>query len=102
VPTPELLEQLRAERDAVAAELPAAAERAEHLREAATEDTVSGHLRHAIHRSRRPLETIARDAGIPADLLCDWLAGERTLRSDVLDRVAQAVGADVAVTLRAP
>lgn len=99
---PELLEQLRAERSAIAAELPEATERAERLREAAAENTVSGHVRRAVHGSRRPLETIARDADISADLLCDWLAGDRTLRSDVLDRVAQAVGADIAVTLRAP
>jgi hypothetical protein len=96
---PELLEQLRAERVAIAAELPEAAER---LREAAAENTVSGHVRLAVHHSRRPLETIARDSGISSDLLCDWLSGERTLRSDALDRVAQAVGADIAVTLRSP
>jgi hypothetical protein len=96
-----LLEQLRADRKTIAAELPEATERAQRLSEAGAENTVSGSVRRAVHRSRRPLDAIARDAGIPADLLCDWLAGDRTLRSDVLDRVAQAVGADIAVTLRA-
>jgi hypothetical protein len=99
---PELLDHLRADRDAVEAELPEATQRAERLREAAAENTVSGRVRRAVHQSRRPLDAIARDAGIPAETLCDWLAGERTLRSDVLDRVAQAVGAEIAVTLRTP
>ncbi len=98
---PELLERLRADREAIAAELPEAAERAERLREAAAENTVSGRLRWAVHQSRRPLDSIARDAGIGVELLCDWLAADRNLRSDVLDRVAQAVGAEMSITLRA-
>jgi hypothetical protein len=99
---PELFAQLRADRDAIAAELPEAVQRAERLREAAAENTVSGRVRHAVHQSRRPLDAVARDAGIPIELLCDWLAGDRTLRSDALDRIAQAVGAEMAVTLRTP
>jgi hypothetical protein len=97
---PELLEQLKSEREVIAAELPEATQRGERLHEAAAENTVSGHLRTAIHQSRRRLDSIAPDAGIPVESLCDWLSGDRTLRSDVLDRLAQAVGADVAVTLR--
>ena len=97
---PELLEQLRADREAIAAELPEAIQRSERLREAAAENTMSGRLRRAVHQSRRPLDTIAGEAGIPVELLCDWLAGDRTLRSDVLDRVAQAVGAEMSITLR--
>jgi len=96
----EILEQLRADREAIASELPEATQRAERLREAAAENTVSGRVRRAVHQSRRPLDAIARDAGIPVELLCDWLAGDRTLRSDVLDRVAQAVGAEMSITLR--
>ena len=99
---PELLERLCADREVIAGGLPEAIQRAERLREAAAENTVSGHVRRAVHRSRRPLEAIAHDAGIPLEVLCDWLSGERTLRSDVLDRVAQAVGAEIAVTLRTP
>jgi hypothetical protein len=97
---PEMLEQLRADREAIAAELPEAIQRSERLREAALENTMSGRLRRAVHQSRRPLDAIARDAGIPVELLCDWLAGDRTLRSDALDRVAQAVGAELSITLR--
>jgi hypothetical protein len=96
----ETLEQLRADREAIAAELPEAIQRSERLREAAVENTMSGRLRRAVHQSRCALDTIARDAGIPVELLCDWLAGDRTLRSDVLDRVAQAVGAEMSITLR--
>ena len=96
----DVLEQLRADRDAIAAELPEATQRAERLHEAAAENTISGRVRRAVHQSRRALDAIARDAGIPVELLCDWLAGDRTLRSDVLDRVAQAVGAEMSITLR--
>lgn len=97
---PDLLEQMRVDRDSIAGELPEAVQRAERLREAAAENTLSGHLRQAVHQSRRALDAIAADAGIPVELLCDWLSGDRTLRSDVLDRVAQAVGADITVTPR--
>ena len=97
---PELLEQFRQDRALIAAEVPEATQRGERLREAAAENTVSGHLRRAIHQSRRRLDEIARDAGISVESLCDWLSGDRTLRSDVLDRLPQAVGADIAVTLR--
>ena len=96
----DLLEQLKRDRELIAAELPEAIERGDRLREAAAENTVCGHLRRAIHQSRRQLDSIAGEAGIDVELLCDWLAGDRTLRSDVLDRLAQAVGADLAVTLR--
>jgi hypothetical protein len=97
---PELLGQLQADRAAIAAELPDAIQRAERLREASAENTVSGHIRRAVHQSGRSLHWIARTAGISVELLADWLAGDRTLRSDVLDRTAQAVGADIAVTPR--
>jgi len=96
-----VLEQLRRDREPIAAELPQAIRRGERLCEAAAETTVSGHLRRAIHQSRRPLDAIAADAGIPVELLCDWLAGDRTLRSDALDRLAQAVAAEISIRLPA-
>ncbi|MGH7137836.1 MAG: hypothetical protein ACREHD_18965 [Pirellulales bacterium] len=94
---PELLEQLRRDRQKIAGELPELLERGKRLDEAAAEDTISGHLRAAIHGSGRPLKTIAADAGLDVFALCDFLEGTRTLRSDVLDRLAQAVGASVHV-----
>jgi hypothetical protein len=72
------------------------------MEEAARENSLSGHLRNAIHRSGRPLKKIAADAGLHAFLLCDFLEGTRTLRSDVLDRLAQAVGAVIHVEPAAP
>src|SRR5438552_19150002 len=92
---PELLEQLRCDREKVTAELPELKERAQRLDEAAAENSLSGHLRRAIHRSGRPLKKIAAEVGLDVFLLCDFLEGTATLRSDVLDRLAQAVGATI-------
>ena len=94
---PELLEQLRQDREKIATELPELLERGKRLEEAATENSISGHLRDAIHRSGRPLREIAAEAGLDAFALCDFLEGTHTLRSDVLDRLAQAVGATIQV-----
>ena len=91
----ELLEQLRLDRAKIAAELPELKERGKRLDEAAVENSLSGHLRRAIHRGGRPLKKIAAEAGIDVLLLCDFLEGTATLRSDVLDRLAQAVGATI-------
>jgi len=91
----DLLEQLRRDRDKIAAELPELLERGQRLDEAAAENSLCGHLRRAIHHSRQPLKKIAADAGIDVLLLCDFLEGTRTLRSDVLDRLTQAVGATI-------
>lgn len=92
---PELLEELRRDREKIAAELPELLERRKRLDEAAAESSLSGRLRDAIHRSGRPLKRIAAEVGIDAFLLCDFLEGTQTLRSDVLDRLAQAVGAAI-------
>ncbi len=97
----ELLFQIQRDRDAIARELPTLAERDARMCEAATENTLCGHLRQAIHQSRRPLDDIAREAGISTEVLCVFLEGERTLRSDVLDRLVLAVGATVSLTPQA-
>jgi len=91
----ELLEQLRRDRTRIAAELPELMERGQRLDEAAAENSLSGHLRLAIHRSGRPLKKIAAELGLDVFLLCDFLEGTATLRSDILDRLAQAVGATI-------
>jgi hypothetical protein len=93
----ELLEQLRRDREKIATELPALIERGRLLEEAAAENSLSGHLRGAIHRSGRPLKKIAAEVGLEVFVLCDFLEGTRTLRSDVLDRLAQAVVATIHV-----
>src|SRR5258708_36474826 len=91
----ELLAQLRRDREKIAAELPELLERGQRLDEAASENSLSGHLRRAIHRSGRPLKKIAAEVGLDVFVLCDFLEGKATLRSDVLDRLAQAVGATI-------
>lgn len=93
----ELLEQLRRDREKIAEELPELIERGKRLEEAAAEDSLCGHLRRAIHHSGRQLKQIAADVGVDVFVLCDFLEGTRTLRSDVLDRLAQAVGANIKV-----
>jgi hypothetical protein len=93
----ELQEQLRRDREKIAAELPELLERGRRLEEAAAEDSLCGHLRRAIHGSGRPLKKVAADGGLDVFVLCDFLEGTRTLRSDVLDRLAQAVGAVIHV-----
>ena len=100
--SPELLEQLRRERALIAEELGELSERHERMVEAKGEETFSGHLRRAIHRSGRLVREIAADAGVPSQVLCEFLEGTRTLRSDVLDRLAQAVHATISVELRRP
>ncbi len=90
-----MLEQLKRDRAKIAAELPELFERGRLLDEAATENSLSGHLRRAIHRSGRPLKKIADEVGLDVFALCDFLEGTRTLRSDVLDRLVQAVAATI-------
>src|SRR5260370_38400797 len=89
----ELLEQLRRDRSKIAVELPELLERGQRLDEAAAETSLSGHLRLAIHRSGRPLKKIAAEVGLDVFLLCDFLEGPPTLRSDVLGRLAQTLRA---------
>jgi len=100
--SPELLEQLRRERALIDAELDELGERHDRMAEAKAEETFSGHLRRAIHHSGRLVREIAAEAGVSSQTLCDFLEGTRTLRSDVLDRLAQAVHATISVEPRRP
>ena len=85
------------ERELIEQELPELHQRDARMREGAAEPTLSGSLRRAVHRSRRPLTDIAHQAGISTAALCGFLEGEHTLQSDVLDRLAQAVLGHVSV-----
>jgi hypothetical protein len=98
--SPELREQLRRDRAAIGEEWPELTERHDRMVEAQAEDTFSGHLRRAVHHSGRLVREVAADAGISSQALCEFLEGTRTLRSDVLDRLAQAVDAAIAVEPR--
>lgn len=93
----ELLLQVRKDRDAIAKELDELASQNARLAAAAADDTLSGHLRQAIHASRCPLTHIAREAGIDTEALLQFLEGEHGLPSETLDRLARAAG--VVVTL---
>jgi hypothetical protein len=98
----DLHEQLPHDRALIAEGLPELGERHDRMVEAKSEDTFCGHLRRAIHRSGRIVREIAADAGVSSLTLCEFLEGTRTLRSDVLDRLAQAVHATISVEPRPP
>jgi transcriptional regulator with XRE-family HTH domain len=85
-------DRLAEQRRRLAEELPDLIRRNQLAREAGEEPTLSGELRRAIHSSKVPLAQIADAAGITSIMLSEFLTGERTLRSDVLDRLAHALG----------
>jgi hypothetical protein len=90
--TPRQQASLRRNRRLIAAELPDLTARDQMRKEARDEPTFSGELRRAIHASRLTLSEIATQAGIPPLMLDEFLTGERTLRSDVLDRLTRSLG----------
>jgi hypothetical protein len=90
--TPEEQERLKRQRELIAKELPDLVQRDQMCKEAQEESTLSGELRHAIHTSQLSLSAIAYQAGITPLLLDEFLTGERTLRSDVMDRLATVLG----------
>ena len=79
-------------REQIAAELPDLVARERRMREASEENTFSGELRRAIHRGEQDLISLASIVGVTPVQLSEFLTGERTLRSDVLDRLVAAVG----------
>lgn len=85
-------ERLAVGRAQVARELPDLALRDQMRKDAREEPTLSGELRRAIHASDLSLTEIAAQAGVTPIVLDDFLTGERTLRSDVLDRLAAVLG----------
>ncbi len=95
---PGLLATMKRDRELIGEELPELAERNARMQQAAAEDTLCGHLRRAIHQSRRPLRDLAGEAGISTTVLCDFLEGEKTLPSNVLDRLTQGVGVTISLT----
>jgi hypothetical protein len=91
-PTEHELARINALREKVHAELPDLIARNQLREEARQEPTLSGALRRAVHESRRPIDHIARETGIGPVHLEEFLTGERNLFSDVIDRLAKAVG----------
>jgi hypothetical protein len=90
--TPEEQDRLRRQREQVVAELPDLTARDRMRKEAGAEPTLSGALRRAIHASQLALTSVAARAGVTPLQLDEFLTGERTLRSDVFDRLAAALG----------
>lgn len=90
--TPQQRASLQRNRRRIAAELPELAVHDQRRKEAREEPTLSGELRRAIHASPRSLAEMASLAGISVLVLDEFLTGERTLRSDVLDRLATSLG----------
>jgi hypothetical protein len=76
-------------------ELPELAKRLQLATEAAKENTFSGELRRAIHASGLTLITIADRVGSTPIILDEFLTGERTLRSDTIDRIAALLGCEL-------
>jgi hypothetical protein len=85
-------DRLKRSREQVAEELPDMVVRDQLRKEAREESTLSGSLRRAIHASNVSLTTIANRVGVPLVVLDEFLTGERTLRSDVMDRLAKVLG----------
>ena len=94
--------RLAEHRAAVATELPDLMARDQLTREAREEPTLSAELRRAIHASDKSLSAIAVQAGVSPIHLDEFLTGERTLRSDVMDRLAQVLGCEVKLTAAKP
>lgn len=95
--TPQQRAGLRRRRNLIAREFPDLTARDQMRKEARDEPTLSGELRRAIHASPLSLADIAAPAGISPLLLDDFLTGERTLRSDVLDRLAANLGFEMSL-----
>ena len=96
--TEEEKKRLAHSREQIAQELPDLQMRDQMRKDARDEATLSGDLRRAIHASELSLLEIATQAGITPIMLDDFLTGERTLRSDVMDRIANVLGYKVGPT----
>jgi len=100
VVSPEMLLQIRRERDSIASELVDLALQDARLAAAAADGTLSGILRRAIHASRKPLRRIAEDARVSPVALNGFLEGTLALQSDELDRLADAAGVVVSLAVQ--
>lgn len=90
--TPAEQERLAEYRRQIATKLPDLEARDQMRKDAREESTLSGELRRAIHQSDLSLAEIATRVGVTPNTLDDFLTGERTLRSDVIDRLTITLG----------
>ena|SRR5579872_7336815 len=86
---PALMRKVRRSRALIAKELPELIKKNQLLHDAMRERTTSGALRRAIHASKVLLPDLADRAHTDMDTLDAFLTGERTLTSDVIDRLAK-------------
>ena len=93
--TPAEEARLAAYREQIARELPDLVARDQMRKDAREESTLSSELRRAVHESAWSLAEIAARAGITPVVLDDFLTGERTLRSDVIDRLTSLLGCEL-------
>ncbi len=84
-------ERLARHRQQIAGELPDLEARDQMRKDARDESTLSGELRRAIHGSNLSLAEIAAQTDVSPIVLDDFLTGERTLRSDVIDRLTRVL-----------
>jgi hypothetical protein len=89
--TPAQQRRLEKARAQVAQELPDLIRRNQLAHDARKEKTLSGAIRRAVHGFPLSPKTIAERAGIGWDDLDDFMTGEKTLASDVMDRLAKVV-----------
>jgi hypothetical protein len=87
--------QIKRWQEQIKEELPDLAIRLRKATKAAEENTFSGELRRAIHASGLTLNYIADGAGTTPIVLDQFLIGEGTLQSDVIDRVAGLIGCEL-------
>jgi hypothetical protein len=90
--TPAEKSRLAKYREQIAQEVSDLTARDQMRKDAREESTLSGELRRAIHESALSLAEIAAQSGVTPIVLDDFLTGERTLRSDVIDRLTSVLG----------
>src|SRR5437868_5385909 len=78
----------------VADELPDLIAKDRLRNKAAQEKTLSGALRRLVHASGKTVDQLADRVGIDPLLLDEFLTGEQTLQSDMLDRLAQVLNCE--------
>lgn len=96
--TEEQRARLEAARREAQLELPELLAQEPRLEAAASEPTISGRLRQAIHAAPVPLPVLASRAGVGTARLGDFLRGEEGLSSGEIDKLATLLGCELVQT----
>lgn len=86
-----LMKEIRRSRGLIAKELPDLIKKDQRLQDAMNERTHSGALRRAIHKCKILLPDLAERAETDMNMLDAFLTGERSLTSDVIDRLTKVL-----------